>query len=196
MQITQNSEYGREVSTTFKYFLEHENAVIIQGEINQDLALEVISDLYYLSNQDKEKLIKVYIINSPGGQVASAMAILDAASLIPNPIRTIGMGSVASAASFLLTTMATEKRLVSSNCELMYHQPLGGVGGQASDIAIVADKITQIKNKLNKMLASHSKLTLKQTERLFDRDCWLEPKEAIEKGLIDRIMESEDFCHE
>lgn len=195
MQVTRHTEYGTEKMDTLQYFVSDKNAIIVQDAIDSACALRVISELYYYSKEDPKKRIDIYIINSPGGIIDAALTIMDAAKLISNPIRTIGMGMVASAASFLLTVLATEKRLVSENAELMYHQPLlmTGTNGQASDIAIAAEKIVSTKRKVNYLIAKASHLSLEQINQDFDRDCWLDPKQAIKKGLIDGIMSKEDF---
>ena len=194
MNFVKETKYGLEKTDAVTNFLNEENAVLITGDINESTTLDVVSNLYYWAKKDPDQLIKVYIINSPGGSVTAATAILDVARLIPNPIRTIGIGLVASAASLLLSSLATEKRLVTENVDLLYHQPLtNGIQGQASDVVIAAERLIECKQNINQLLASVSNLSVDQVEKLLDRDCWVSPKEAMDMGLIDGLLQWTHF---
>lgn len=164
----------------------------INSVIEDDLAQEVIVTIRHLNKKDKNKPIKVFI-NSPGGSVSAGLAIYDCLNLITNPVYTIGIGTCASMAAFLLIC-AGKKRYASENCSIMLHQPLiNSVGGQATDIQIVAENIIKVKSRLNEIIAKKTKISVEKITAMSDRDLWLEAEEAVKLGMIDEILTAETF---
>ena len=156
-------------------------------EVNDQTASLVVAQLLYLESQDPDKDISLYI-NSPGGSVTAGMAIYDTMQLIRCDVSTICVGLAASMGAFLLTAGAKGKRYALPNIEIMIHQPLGGVQGQASDIQIHADWILKTKQKLNKMLSEATGQPLDKIERDTDRDNFMSADEACNYGLIDKVL--------
>lgn len=160
--------------------------IFIEGEINDRLANIVISELLYLDSINHDDIC-IYI-NSPGGSITSGLAIYDTMNYVKSDIKTIGVGMCASMAAFLLSSGTKGKRCALKNTEVMIHQPLGGAQGQASDIRIVADRIIKMKDKLNKILSKNTKKSLNTIIKDCDRDYYMEANEALEYGLIDKII--------
>ena len=160
--------------------------IIINGEINNDLANSVVAQLLFLDSLNNED-ISIYI-NSPGGSVTDGMAIYDTMKFINSDVSTIGMGLCASMGAFLLSSGTKGKRYALPNCEIMIHQPLGGAQGQATEIKIAAERIIKMKNKLNMMLAKNTGKPLEKIEQDTERDYYLDASEALEYGLIDKIL--------
>ena len=156
------------------------------GEINDAMANIIISELLYLDSKSHED-IYLYI-NSPGGSVTSGMAIYDTMNYIKSDVKTICIGMAASMASVLLSSGTKGKRCALKNADVMIHQPLGGMEGQASDMKIACERILKIKDKLNKILVQNTNQTLKTIEKDTDRDYFLSSKEALSYGLIDEIL--------
>ena len=127
-------------------------------------------------------------INSPGGSITAGMAIYDTMNFIKSNVSTICVGMAASMASVLLASGEKGKRYILPNSEVMIHQPLGGVNGQATEIKIVADRILYLRNKLNKILADKTNQDIKKIEKDTERDHYLTAKEALEYGLVDKIL--------
>ncbi len=161
--------------------------IIINGEIDNNLANSVVAQLLYLDSLNNED-ISVYI-NSPGGSVTDGMAIYDTMNYINSDISTIGIGICASMAAFLLSSGKKGKRLILPNSEVMIHQPLGGAEGQATEIKIAAEHILKTKDKLNKILASNTDKNLEEIEKDTDRDNFMSAEEALRYGIIDEIIE-------
>ena len=162
--------------------------IFLGEEINDVTASLVVAQLLYLEAQDPEKDISLYI-NSPGGSITSGMAIYDTMNFIKCDVSTICIGMAASMASFLLAAGTKGKRIALPNSEILIHQPLGGMQGQASDIKIHADHILRIKDKMNRLL---SEMTGQPFERVVadtDRDNYLTPEQALEYGLIDKVFD-------
>lgn len=165
--------------------------IIFLGEaIDDHVANIVIAQMLFLAAEDKEKDIKFYI-NSPGGSVSAGLAIYDTMQYIKCPVSTICIGLAASMASVLLAAGTPGKRLSLPNSEVMIHQVMGGAEGQASDIKIRAEHILKIKEKMNKILASHTKQNIKVIERDSDRDFFMSAHEAKNYGIIDKIISKE-----
>ncbi len=160
--------------------------VMLNGEINDNTASVIIAQLLYLDSISNDD-ISLYI-NSPGGSVSSGMAIYDTMNFIKSDVSTIGMGLAASMGAFLLSSGKKGKRFALKNCEIMIHQPLGGAEGQATEIKIAAEHILKLKKKLNTILAQNTKKSLKIIEKDTERDHFLEANEALEYGLIDKIL--------
>lgn len=162
--------------------------VFLGSAINDQVANAVIAQLLFLENESPSKDIIMYI-QSPGGHVTAGMAIYDTMQYIKPDVVTVCIGMAASMGAILLTGGAKGKRFSLPNAEIMIHQPLGGIEGQATDIAIHAEHIIKMKERLNKILAKHSGKPLKQVEKDTDRDNFLTAQEALTYGLIDRIVE-------
>ena len=163
-----------------------ERIVFIIGEINDSMANSVIAQLIYLDSLNHDD-ISIYI-NSPGGSVTAGLAIYDTMNFIKSDVVTIGMGIAASMGAFLLSSGTIGKRMILPNADIMIHQPLGGAEGQASDIKIAADRIIYLKKKLNKILAKNTKQNLKKIEKDTERDNYFNAKEALEYGIVDKII--------
>ena len=163
-----------------------ERIIFISGEINDSIANLVISQLLYLDNVSNDE-ISLYI-NSPGGSVTSGLAIYDTMNYIKSDVRTICIGLSASMAAILLASGTKGKRCSLANSEIMIHQPLGGVEGQATEIKIVAEHIEKVKAKINNILAKLTGKELTKVMKDTERDYYLTPKEAKKYGLIDVII--------
>ena len=161
--------------------------VMLSGEVNDDSANLVIAQLLFLESEDPDKDIYLYI-NSPGGSVTAGMAIYDTMNYIKADVSTICMGLAASMGAFLLSSGAKGKRYVLPNAEVMIHQPLGGFQGQATDIDIHAKRILKTKEKLNKILSENTGKHLDEICRDVERDYFLDGEEAVEYGLVDRVI--------
>ena len=165
------------------------NRIVIVGTpINDQIANLIVAQLLYLSSEDPESPIQMYI-NSPGGQVYAGMAIYDTMQMIPNPISTVAVGMTASFGTVLLTAGTKGQRYALPNATIHMHQPLGGAQGQASDIEIQAREILRLKDDLNSILSRHTGHTIETIERDTNRDFYLDAKGAVEYGLIDQVME-------
>lgn len=164
-----------------------ERIIWLEGEVRDDNSNRIVKQLQVLSAEDPEKDITLYI-NSPGGSVSAGMAIYDAMMLVPNDIATVAMGLAASMGQFLLCAGAAGKRSATPNTRVMMHQPLGGIGGTASDIKIQAEQMLQLKKKLAQLIADHSGQPLERIEADSDRDRWFTAEEAAEYGLIDFVI--------
>lgn len=162
--------------------------IIINGEINNELSNSVVAQLLYLDSINNDD-ISIYI-NSPGGSVTDGMAIYDTMNFISSDVSTIGIGLCASMAAFLLSSGTKGKRCILPNGEVMIHQPLGGAQGQATEIKIAAEHILKTKDKLNKILASNTNKDLSVIEKDTDRDNFMNSKEALEYGIIDKIIQT------
>lgn len=162
--------------------------IFIDSEITEHTASIIVAQLLFLEAQDPDKDINIYI-NSPGGMVTSGLAIYDTMKFIKPDISTICVGMAASMAAVLLTAGTKGKRYVLPNAEIMIHQPLGGFQGQASDIKITADHILDIKSKLNIILADATGQKLSTIENDTDRDNYMSAKDAVEYGLVDKVLE-------
>ncbi len=160
--------------------------VFLTGEIDDTSANIIISELLYLDSKNHDD-IYLYI-NSPGGQVTSGLAIYDTMNYIKSEVRTICVGLAASMGAFILSSGAKGKRFALLNAEVMIHQPLGGMQGQASDMKIACEHILKVKEKLNKILAKNTKQKLEQIIIDTDRDNYMSAKEAKNYGLIDEII--------
>ena len=160
--------------------------IIINGEINNELANSVVAQLLFLDSLNNED-ISIYI-NSPGGSVTDGMVIYDTMNFINSDVSTIGLGLCASMGAFLLSSGTKGKRYALPNCEIMIHQPLGGAQGQATEIKIAAEHILKTKDKLNKILSSNTNKSLDIIEKDTDRDNFMNSNEALDYGIIDKII--------
>lgn len=164
--------------------------IIINGEIDNNLANSVVAQLLYLDSLNNED-ISIYI-NSPGGSVTDGMAIYDTMNYITSDISTIGIGICASMAAFLLSSGKKGKRYLLPNSEVMIHQPLGGAQGQATEIKIAAEHILKTKDKLNKILSKNTGKDLDIIEKDTDRDNFMDASIALEYGIVDEILKSKN----
>ncbi len=162
--------------------------IFLADEVNDVTASLVVAQMLFLEAEDSEKDISFYI-NSPGGSVTAGMAIYDTMNFIKCDVSTICIGMAASMGAFLLSAGTKGKRMALPNSEIMIHQPLGGMKGQASDIKIHADHILRTKDTLNKILAANTGKPLDIIERDTDRDNFMSAQAALEYGLIDRVIE-------
>jgi ATP-dependent Clp protease protease subunit len=165
-----------------------ERIIFITGEINDALANTVVAQLLYLEYKDPKKDITIYI-NSPGGSVSAGLAIYDTMNFIKCDVSTICIGMAASMGAFLLSSGAKGKRLALPNSEIMIHQPLGGTQGQATDIKIHADRILRIRDKLNGILSDVTGQPLEVIQKDTERDNFMSAQEAMEYGLIDKVLD-------
>ena len=160
---------------------------MLSDEVNDATASLVVAQMLFLEGQDPDKDISLYI-NSPGGSVTAGMAIYDTMQYIKCDVSTICMGMAASMGAFLLSSGAKGKRFALPNSEIMIHQPLGGAKGQATEIKIVADHILKTRDKLNRILAENTGKSVEQIALDTERDNYLSAQEAMEYGLVDKVL--------
>ncbi len=165
-----------------------DRVLFISGTIHDGLANSVVAQLLYLEKEDPDAPIHIYI-NSVGGSVSAGFAIHDTMKFIKCPVSTICVGMAASMGAFLLASGTKGMRYALPNSEIMIHQPLGGVQGQAEDIRITAEHILEIRKRLNHLLSKYTGKTLKRIEKDTDRDNYLSAEEALEYGIIDEVLE-------
>jgi ATP-dependent Clp protease protease subunit len=168
-----------------------ERVVFLVGPVNDATANLIVAQLLFLESENPDKDIYFYI-NSPGGSVSAGLAIYDTMQFIKPDVSTLCIGQAASMGAFLLTAGAKGKRYCLPNSRVMIHQPLGGFQGQASDIEIHAKEILYLKDKLNGMLAKHTGQSLETIERDTDRDNFMSADEAVNYGLIDKVLENRE----
>ena len=164
-----------------------ERIIFLGTGINDNVANLIIAQLLFLQSEDPDKDISLYI-NSPGGVVTAGLAIYDTMQFLSCDITTYCVGQAASMGAVLLAAGATGKRFALPNARIMIHQPLGGAQGQATDINIQAQEIMRIKKILNEILSSHSNKSIKDLEKDTDRDNFMSAKEAVNYGLIDKVV--------
>lgn len=185
--VIEQTNRGERAYDIFSRLL-NDRIVFLSDEVNDVTASLVVAQLLFLEAQDPEKDINFYI-NSPGGSVSAGFAIYDTMNYVKCDVSTICVGMAASMGAFLLSSGAKGKRFALPNSEIMIHQPLGGMQGQASDIKIHADHIIRTKEKLNMILSQNTGRPLSEIERDTDRDNFLSAKEAMEYGLIDKVVD-------
>lgn len=185
--VVEQTNRGERSYDIYSRLLE-DRIVFLTGEIDDLTADIVIAQLIYLEGKDPEKDISLYI-NSPGGSVTAGMGIYDTMNYIKCDVSTICVGMAASMGAFLLSSGAKGKRYTLPNSEIMIHQPLGGAQGQASDIAIQAEHIIKIKQRMNRILAGNTSQPLEKIEKDVDRDFYMNAEEALAYGLVDRIFD-------
>ncbi len=186
--IDKTPQGGERVYDIFSRLLE-ERIVFLGSVINDDVANVVIAQLLFLEKVDPTKDITIYV-NSPGGSVTSTLAMYDTMQLIKCDVSTVCVGIAASGGSVILMGGTKGKRFILPHSEVMIHQPLGGTEGQATDIAIHADHIIKTKKFLNELIAKHTGKTFEKVEQDTERDKFLTAKEALEYGIVDKIIES------
>jgi ATP-dependent Clp protease, protease subunit len=184
--VIEKTNYGERAYDIYSRLLK-DRIIMLGSPIDDDVANIVIAQMLFLESQDKTKDIKLYI-NSPGGSVSAGLAIYDTMQHIACDVSTICVGLAASMGAFLLAGGAKGKRLALPNSEIMIHQILGGMEGQATDIKIRAERMLKLKDRMNKILAKHTGQTYKKIEEDTERDNFMDPKEAQAYGLIDKVL--------
>ena len=185
--IVEKSQRGERVYDIFSRLLE-ERIIFLAGPVTDMNANVVIAQMLYLASKDPKKDIKLYI-NSPGGSVTAGLAIYDTMQHLKCSVSTICVGLTASMAAIILTEKKKGKRFALPNAEILLHQVMGGVQGQASEIEITAKQIIKIKASINEILSKHTGQKIDKVERDTDRDFYLTSVEAKEYGLIDEVIE-------
>ncbi|RJQ30074.1 ATP-dependent Clp endopeptidase proteolytic subunit ClpP [Candidatus Parcubacteria bacterium] len=186
--VIEKSNFGERAYDIYSRLLK-ERIVFLGGPIDDTVANSIIAQLLFLDHEDSKKDILFYI-NSPGGSVHAGLAIYDTMQHVKSPVSTICVGIAASMGSILLSAGAKGKRFALPNSEVMIHQPLSGVEGQASDIEISAKHILRIKERINQILAKHSGQKYEKIEEDADRDFWLTADEARRYGIVDEIIKT------
>jgi ATP-dependent Clp protease protease subunit len=184
--VIEKSQFGERAYDIYSRLL-RERIVFLAGPIDDNVANIVIAQLLFLESEDPKKDIYLYI-NSPGGSVTSTLAIVDTMNHVRPDISTFCVGLAASGAAIILSAGKKEKRFILPNAEIMIHQPLGGVEGQASDIAITAKHILKTRDNLNKILAKNTNKPVSQIEKDVERDFFMDADEAKKYGIIDEII--------
>lgn len=185
--VVEQSSRGERAYDIFSRLLK-ERIIILGTPINDVVANLAVAQLLYLTSEDPERDINIYI-NSPGGMVYSGLGVYDTIQYVSCPVSTICVGLAASLGSVLLASGTKGNRAALPNSRIMLHQPLGGAQGQASDIEIQAREILSLKERLYEILAKHTGQDTKTIENDADRDYWLSSQEAKDYGLIDRVLE-------
>ncbi len=185
--VVEQTDRGERSYDIFSRLL-NDRIIFLADEVNDQTASLVVAQLLFLEAQDPDKDINLYI-NSPCGSITAGMAIYDTMNYVKCDVSTICIGMAASMGAFLLSSGAKGKRLALPNSEIMIHQPLGGMQGQATDIRIHADRIIKIKEKLNQILAANTGKSVEQIAQDTERDHFLSANESLEYGLIDRVIE-------
>ncbi len=184
--VIEKSQFGERAYDIFSRLL-RERIIFLGGVIDDTSANLVIAQLLFLEAENADKDINLYI-NSPGGSVTATMAMLDTMNHIKPDVRTICVGTAASGAAILLSAGTKGKRFMLPNAEVMIHQPLGGIEGQASDVAITAQHILRIRDSLNKILAKNTGQKLEKIEKDTDRDFFMAAEESKKYGIVDEIF--------
>lgn len=184
--VIESSSRGERAYDIYSLLLK-ERIVFLGSPINDQIANLVVAQLLYLSREDPEKGIQMYI-NSPGGQIYAGMAILDTMQMIPNKVSTVAVGVTASFGTVLLAAGAKGQRYALPHATIHMHQPLGGAEGQASDIEIQAREILRLKQKLNEFLSEATGQQLDVIERDTDRNFYLDAEQAVTYGLVDKVL--------
>lgn len=184
--VLEKTNYGERAYDIYSRLLK-DRIIFLGSPINDAIANTVIAQLLFLDSEDRKTDIKIYI-NSPGGSVSAGLAIYDTIQYVKPDVSTICVGMAASMAAVILAGGAKDKRFSLPNSEMMIHQVMGGMEGQAADIKIHAEHILKVKEKLDKILVRHTNKTLSQIEKDTDRDKYMKPEEAIEYGIIDKIV--------
>ena len=183
--IIERTSNGERIYDIYSRLLK-DRIIMLSGEIDDNVSNIVVAELLYLDSLNHDD-IQIYI-NSPGGSITSGMAIYDTMNFVKSDVSTICVGMAASMAAFLLSSGKKGKRYALENSEIMIHQPLGGVKGQATEIKIAAERILKLKAKLNKILAKNTKQSIQKIEKDTERDNFMEANEAKEYGIIDKII--------
>lgn len=185
--VTEMTARGERAYDIFSLLLRN-RIVIVGTAIDDQIANLVMAQLLYLSNEDREAPIQMYI-NSPGGAIYSGMAIYDTMQAIPNPVSTLAVGVTASFGTVLLTAGTKGHRYALPNATIHMHQPIGGATGQATEIEIQAREILRLKSRLSEIMSLHTGQTLEVIENDTERDFYMTAEQAVKYGLVDQVME-------
>jgi len=185
--VIEKTNYGERAYDIYSRLLK-DRIIFLGTAIDDGMANTVIAQLLFLENQDPEKDIKIYI-NSPGGSVSAGMAVYDTMQYVKPAVSTICVGMAASMGSVLLAAGEKGKRFCLPNSEVMIHQVMGGMEGQASDIKIHAERILKLKDQLNNILAKHTGQPKERIEKDTDRDYFMGANEAMKYGIVDKVIE-------
>ena len=185
--VARGTDYGLNLDDSVYNRLLKDRIIILGSEVNDQVANRICAQLLLLAAEDPERDIVLYI-NSPGGSVYSGMAIYDTMQFVDNDVATVAMGMAASMGQLLLCAGAKGKRYALPHARIMMHQPSGGIGGTAADIAIQAEQSLHIKSVMQKLIAEHTGQTLEQIEADSDRDRWFTAQEAMDYGFIDKVV--------
>lgn len=188
--VIEQTNRGERAYDIFSRLL-NDRIIVLSDEVNDATASLVVAQLLFLEGQDAEKDISLYI-NSPGGSVSAGFAIYDTMQYIKCDVSTTCMGMAASMGAFLLSSGAKGKRFALPNSQIMIHQPLGGAQGQATEIEIVATQILKIRENINNILAENTGRSIEEIKRDTERDNYMTAQEAMDYGLIDRVIKNRD----
>lgn len=183
--VIEKNEIGERAYDIYSRLLK-DRIIILNGEINDNSANIVVAELLYLDSLNNDD-ISLYI-NSPGGSITAGMAIYDTMNFIKSDVSTICVGMAASMAAFILAVGKKGKRFILPNAEVMIHQPLGGVQGQATEIKIAAERILKLKRKINKILSEMTGKDLEIIENDTERDYFMDSEEAFNYGIVDKVL--------
>ena len=186
--VIEKSQYGERAYDIYSRLLK-ERIIFLGGQINDAVANTIIAQLLFLEHEDPKKEIMLYI-NSPGGSVTAGIAIYDTMQYVKPDVSTMCVGIAASMGAFLLAAGQNGKRFALPNSEILLHQVMGGAEGQAIEVEIAAKQIIKTKQRLNQLLAKHTKQSLAKIEKDTDRDFWLSVEEAKAYGVIDEIIKN------
>ncbi len=184
--VVENSGRGERSFDIYSRLL-RDRIIFLNSEVNDQTASLIVAQLLFLESEDPEKDVSLYI-NSPGGSVSAGMAIYDTMQFIRPKVSTICLGMAASMGAFLLAGGEKGKRFALPHSRVMIHQPLGGAEGQASDVEIRAKQLMLIKRQMNEMMAGFTNRSYEELHRDTDRDNWMTAQEALEYGIIDRVL--------
>jgi ATP-dependent Clp protease protease subunit len=185
--VIETTNRGERAYDIFSLLLKN-RIVFVGTPINDQVANLIVAQLLFLSNEDREAPIQMYI-NSPGGVIYAGLAIYDTMQMIPNPISTLAVGVTASFGTVLLTAGTKGQRYALPHATIHMHQPLGGAQGQATEIEIQAREILRLKARLNEIMSKHTGQTLEVIERDTERDFFMSADQAVDYGLVDQVME-------
>lgn len=184
--VIETSARGERAYDIYSLLLK-ERVIFVGTAINDQIANLVVAQLLYLSREDSEREISMYI-NSPGGQIYAGLAIFDTMRMIPNKISTVAVGVTASFGTVLLTAGTKGQRYALPHSTIHMHQPLGGVEGQASDIEIQAKEILRLKQRLNEILSETTGQKIEVIERDTERDFYMDAEQAVDYGIVDKVL--------
>lgn len=186
--VIEKGQYGERAYDIYSRLLK-DRIIFLGTPINDIVANSIIAQMLFLASQDPKKEIQLYI-NSPGGSVTDGLAIYDTMQYVKSPVSTVCVGAAASMSAVLLAGGEKGKRFALPNSQILLHQVMGGVSGQATEIEITAKQILKIKQKLNQILSKHTGQSLNKIEKDTDRDFYIDSKEAKEYGIIDKVIQS------
>ncbi|MFC2063634.1 ATP-dependent Clp protease proteolytic subunit [Chloroflexota bacterium] len=185
--VIESSGRGERAYDIYSLLLK-ERIIFLGTPIDDQVANVIVAQLLYLTHEDPEREIQMYI-NSPGGVIYAGLAVYDTMQMIPNPISTVAVGVTASFGTVLLTAGTKGRRYALPNSTIHLHQPLGGTQGQATDIAIQAKQILRLKTLLNGIFSKHTGQPIEVIEKDTDRDFYLDASQAVEYGIVDQVLE-------